>query len=92
MLHISTNKPLTIYNDNQGALNVLNSTAPLYHGCMKHYSIKVTHIHDNTKKGAVQFKHCPTAEMPANALTKALTKTKFTYHHHQFICLLPLVK
>jgi len=92
VLRVSTNEPLTIYNDNQGALDVLDSTAPPFHGRMKHYSIKVAHMRDNAKKGAVRFEHCPTAEMPADALTKALAKTKFTYHRHRFVCPLPLVE
>jgi hypothetical protein len=35
---------LTIHNDNQGALKVLDLSSPPYHGCMKHYDIKVVHI------------------------------------------------
>jgi hypothetical protein len=91
VLHIPTAELLTIYNDNQGTLDILDLTAPPYHGQMKHFSIKVTHMHDNAKKGTIQFKHCPTGKMPTDALTKALRKTKFVYHRQRLVTpLLPV--
>jgi hypothetical protein len=52
-LRIPTDVPLTIHNDNQGALKVLDSSSPPYHGRMKHYDIKVAHIRDTATKGLV---------------------------------------
>jgi hypothetical protein len=43
-----------------GALDVHNSTTLPYHRWMQHFSIKVTHMQDNMKKGTIQFEHCPT--------------------------------
>jgi hypothetical protein len=77
VLHIPTDMPLEIHNDNQGALKILESTAPPYHGRMKHYDIKTAHLRDTAKKGEIKFKYCPTTEMPADILTKALSRSKF---------------
>jgi hypothetical protein len=47
---------------------------------MKHYSIKVTHLHDTAKAGQVRYNYCPTNKMPADTLTKPLGCVKFLKH------------
>ena len=44
---------------------------------MKHYDIKTAHLCDTAKKGEIRFEYCPTSDMPADILTKALSRTKF---------------
>jgi hypothetical protein len=71
-LHIMLEHPIKILNNNQGALTMINLAAPLFQGHMKHYDIKVTHIHNLVKKGTIVYNYCLTNQMPANALMKAL--------------------
>jgi hypothetical protein len=90
-LRVPMNVLLTIHNDNQGALKVLDSSLPPYHGCMKHYNIKVAHVCDMATKGVVHFEYCPTNLMPADILMKALSKAKFMTMRQHYLAPLPLL-
>jgi len=73
------NLPLTLYNDNQGALHIATGVTGIYHGRMKHYTIKVNHLRDTATKKLISLGYCPTQDMVADLLTKALGRVKLHY-------------
>jgi len=72
LLGVNPQQPLSLFNDNQSALAVMDTSSSTYHGWMKHYDIKLAHLRDTTARGQVHFGYCRTDDMPANVLTKAL--------------------
>jgi hypothetical protein len=76
-LRIKTAKPTPIFNNNQGELKILQLMASPYHGHMKHYEIKVAHLHNSAKNELISYHYCATNDMPANVLTKPLGRIKF---------------
>ena len=67
--------PVTIKADNQGAIAL--SEDPKFHSRSKHIDIQWHFVREKVKQGAVRFEYCPTADMAADGLTKALNKVKF---------------
>ncbi|ELR14134.1 Retrovirusrelated Pol polyprotein from transposon TNT 1-94, putative [Acanthamoeba castellanii str. Neff] len=47
-LGVDTQQPLSLFNDNQSALAIIDILSSTYHGHMKHYDIKLTHLRDTT--------------------------------------------
>jgi hypothetical protein len=45
-LQAHINMLIQLYNDNQGTLAILTNGAAPYHSCMKHYNLKVHHLHN----------------------------------------------
>jgi hypothetical protein len=70
--------PTTLYCDNQAALHL--ATDNNYHACTKHIDIHFHFIHQTISDGHVDIKYCPTQDMMADILTKALPKYKVTIH------------
>lgn len=82
-----TNKMYTIslYNDNQGAQKLCAN--PVFHKRTKHIDIKYHFCRDLVKDQIVKILYLPTADMPADILTKSLCSTK----HYKFMSLLGIV-
>jgi hypothetical protein len=80
-LRVDTQQPLSLFNNNQSALAIVNISSSTYHSHMKHYNIKLTHLHNTTSQGQVHYSYCPTDNMPADVLTKALSHIKLIHHH-----------
>jgi len=55
---------------------IVKSLSGTYHGHLRHYDIKIEHLHDESAKGKIVIDYCPTNDMPADLLTKALTCAK----------------
>ena len=53
------------------------SKNPKYHGRTKHIDVKHHFIRDKVENGELLLKYCPTNDMIADMLTKALPKTLF---------------
>jgi hypothetical protein len=64
----------TLHIDNQSAVQVAKN--PEHHGRMKHLDLRFYWLRDVVDEGLISVKHIPTAEMPADILTKSLTKVK----------------
>lgn len=72
---VSTPSPLCI--DNQSALTVAKN--PEHHGRMKHLDLRFYWLRDVVDAGTITPEYLPTAEMPADLLTKALPRVKVEY-------------
>lgn len=74
-----TNKKYTIelYNDNQSALKL--TVNPIFHKRTKHIDIRYHFCRDCVIDNIVNVKYLPSAEMPADLLTKSLCSNKHYY-------------
>ncbi len=54
------------------SLTLATQSTLTFQAWMKHYNIKLHHLHDTTVKGLVSVHYCPTKTMPTDILTKAL--------------------
>jgi transposase InsO family protein len=69
--------PLIIYNDNQSAISLAHADLGQFHARTKHIDIRYHFIREKIENGTLDVIYCPTAEMTADALTKALAAYKF---------------
>lgn len=67
---------IVMYNDNQSAQKLCNSS--LFHSRTKHIDVRHHFIRQVVNDGIISIKYCPTDDMMADVLTKALCVTKFT--------------
>ena len=74
--HIIT--PTTLYCNNQAAIHL--ATDDNYHARTKHIDIRFHFIHQTITDGAISIEYCPTQDMTADILTKALPKHKVAIH------------
>ncbi|KAG8976249.1 hypothetical protein FRC05_004499 [Tulasnella sp. 425] len=66
-------KPSPLFVDNQSTIQVLNDA--VHHSRMKHIPVAEFWIRDEVSKAmSISVHYCPTEEMPADLLTKALTR------------------
>ena len=70
--------PITLLCDNQAALCL--ATDDNYHARTKHIDIRFHFIRKTISDGHINMKYCPTDEMTADILTKALPKFKVAIH------------
>ncbi len=66
--------PSTLNCDNQSAISVAKN--PEHHGRMKHLDLRFYWLRDTVENGQIFLKFIPTTEMPADLLTKPLTRAK----------------
>ena len=74
--------PTNLFSDNQSAIALTKEHQ--YHACMKHIDICFHFIQWIVKEGNIQLIYCPTEEMVADALTKALPSTKVKHFADAF--------
>jgi hypothetical protein len=74
----SLSAPTTMFCDNQAALTL--ATTDNYHTRTKHINIRYHFIHHVVETGALILLYCPTDDMVADILTKALPKWKINFH------------
>ena len=68
------NEPSIVHVDNQAAISIANTHAVNRRN--KHIDVRYHFNREAVKNGVIQLKYCPTNEMVADMLTKALRKTK----------------
>ena len=74
--YIRRNKTIVdIYRDNQGALALVKN--PYLYKQSKHINVCYYYICDLAEKKKLEIKYVPTAEMPADGLTKPLARIAF---------------
>ena len=66
--------PLTLFSNNQAAIALTRDHQ--YHACMKHIDVQYHWIHWVVEEGAMHLVYCPTDDMVADALMKALPSPK----------------
>ena len=71
---VPLNKPITLFSDNQSAITLTKDHQ--YHTCTKHINICFHFIHWVVDNGKIHLIFCPTNDMVANTLTKALLSPK----------------
>jgi len=64
----------TIMCDNQGCIALARN--PTHHSRTKHIDIQHHFIREKLESGEIGLKYCPTQNMVANVLTKALAKER----------------
>ena len=74
-LRVSSNKPVTIMEDNQGAIAM--SKNPIAHSWTKPIDICYHYIHEATQEGLIKVHYCPRNKILADILTKPLPKAWF---------------
>ena len=57
-LRVSSNKPVTIMEDNQGAIAM--SKNPIVHSLSKHIDIRYHYIREAIQEGLIKIHYCPT--------------------------------
>jgi hypothetical protein len=62
----------TIYDDSQGAIALAYN--PEHHARTKHVDVRYHFVRDHVENERIKLEYCPTKEMVADALTKALPK------------------
>ena len=68
----------TLYCDNQAAIKL--ATADNYHARTKHIDIRYHFVRQVVASGGISIVYCPTDDMTADILTKALPSWKVKYH------------
>lgn len=76
---------IVLYNDNQSAQKLLAN--PVFHKRSKHIDVRYHFCRESVADKLVQTLYLPTADMPADLLTKSLSATK----HYRFMSMLGLV-
>jgi hypothetical protein len=72
---------IKIYGDSEGALSLAEN--PEFHQRTKHIGVKYHYIREERAKGLIKLWYCPTRDMKADGLTKALGGTKHKRFVHQ---------
>ncbi|CAI5717429.1 unnamed protein product [Peronospora effusa] len=67
---------LTIYEDNEGAIALAKN--PEFHKRTKHIDIRYHFVREKVEKNQVVLQYCPTQDMLADIMTKAIAAPKFT--------------
>ena len=67
-------EPTTLFGDNQSAITLTHDGS--YHACTKHIDICYHFIHCTVEDGSIHFLYCPSNDMVADTLTKALPSIK----------------
>ena len=70
----TTLKPTTLFSDNQSAIALTKDHQ--FHVRTKHINIRFHFIHWIVENGSLRLVYCPTNDMVADALTKALPSPK----------------
>ena len=69
--------PTTLYSDNQSAIALTKDHQ--YHARTKHIDIRYHFIRWIVEQGSIRLIYCPTDDMVADSLTKALPSAKVKY-------------
>ena len=67
-------KPITLYSDFQSAIALMKDGS--YHAQTRHIDIRYHFIHFEVQRGSINLIYCPTEDMTADVLMKALPNTK----------------
>jgi lipoate-protein ligase A len=77
-------KVMVIQADNQGGISLTKN--PTHHAQTKHIDVQHHFVRKRVENGEIQFEYCPTKQIVADVLTKALSKER----HHKLINMIGL--
>ena len=66
--------PKAIHVDNQGAIALAEN--PIHHARTKHLDVQLQFVRDHVERNTIELQYCPTNDMLADIMTKALAKEK----------------
>jgi hypothetical protein len=75
-LGLNSTLPTIIKSDNQSAISLAQANQQAFHPQTKHIDIKVAHLCEAIVAKTIVLVHCPTGQMIADMLTKALPRPK----------------
>ena len=74
-LGIDMSAPTTMYEDNQGAMDLTKN--PKHHGRTKHIDVSHHFVRERVATKEIDVIYCPTGDMTADIMTKGLPTVKF---------------
>ncbi len=74
--------PIILYDDNQSALALAHAELGQFHARTKQIDIRYHFIWYSIQNGDIRLIYCPTEDMVADILTKALPSTKAKHFAH----------
>ena len=74
-LGYSTDLPISIYEDNQGAIEL--SKNPKFHNRTKHIDVAYHFVRERISSKEISVTYCLSSEMLADIMTKGLTTVSF---------------
>ena len=86
-IHFDTDQPKVIHCDNQQTLSLVQNETPRLSTRLRHVDIHSCWLRQEVQEKRITTAWIPTARMPADGLTKALSNQK----HQNFIQLLNMV-
>lgn len=69
--------PVTVYCDNLSAIKVAENERCMHR--TKHFLVRTAYIREQVENKTIELKHIPTAEQPADVLTKPISSAKFRW-------------
>lgn len=78
-LNVLVNEPITVYEDNQSCIHVLEKWE---HKRLKHVDVKYNFVRDLHNNKIINVRYINTKEQKADILTKGLTTQAFDYLRH----------
>jgi hypothetical protein len=75
---MATRLPQLIFCDNTSAMTLVKNAK--LHDKSKHIDVKHHFVHDAHEKGLINLQYLPTADMPADIMTKALAHDAYWKH------------
>jgi hypothetical protein len=76
-------QPVILYCDNQSAISVSKNNQ--FKSWTKHIDIQYHFVRDVIKRGLISIYYCPTGDMPADMLTKALPAPQLAHLRLSFV-------
>lgn len=67
-------RPVKLFNDNAGAQAL--AANPVFHARTKHIHIRHHFVREASESGEIELSHLPSEDMPADVLTKGLSRIK----------------
>ena len=74
-IQIKQNGPSTVFEDNQGAIELLKN--PKFHNRTKHIDVSYHYVREQVNLNIISVNYCPTEDMIADVMAKGLSKTVF---------------
>ncbi len=82
-IQLDVESGLTVYCDNQQAIRIVTAEGQRIKTALKHIDVPQLWMRQEYQRGSVDIQYMPTADMPADGLTKALTAQQLGRFYRQ---------